>query len=533
MTHLLWLNLLCFGALLSLQAQNMAFDSTAFKFGQTITEADLEKHLNVLASNDFEGRETGKKGQKMAANYIADHFQKLGFKPSNKKDKSYFQHMPMQEGGWDNPTININGETFKLVDDFYAFPNSTEALETTSNDVLFLGYGIQDEKYSDYNNVNVKDKVIIIKNGEPQRKDGTYLISNSEEASEWTTNWRKKLQIAKTKGVKAVFVTLDEDEYSRNSKRMKPYYNSKNMKLQDGSGSDFANTFYISPKMAKKLVSTKKIEKWTKKMTKKGKAKAIKSKAAIQFKITKDQNLFEAENVLGFLEGSDLKDEILVVTAHYDHLGSKDGKIFNGADDDGSGTVALLELAEAFAKAKAEGNGPRRSILFMTVSGEEKGLLGSEFYVSNPIYPLNKTIVDLNIDMVGRTDDLHDNNNKENRNYVYVIGSDRLSTELHDINETANKLYTKINLDYKYNADDDPNRFYYRSDHYNFAKNDIPIIFYFNGTHEDYHQETDTVEKIEFDMLAKRAQLVFYTAWQIANQDKTIEVNVFEEEDKK
>ena len=231
-----------------------------------------------------------------------------------------------------------------------------------------------------------------------------------------------------------------------------------------------------------------------------------------------------SENVLGYLEGTDLKDELLVITSHYDHIGITGDQINNGADDDGSGTAAVLELAEAFAQAKAAGHGPRRSILFMTVSGEEKGLFGSEYYTDHPVFSLDSTIANLNIDMVGRIDPTHEADSA----YVYVIGSDRLSTELHEINETANARYTQLDLDYTYNAPDDPNRFYYRSDHYNFAKHGVPIIFYFNGTHADYHKPTDTVDKISFDLLRERARLVFYTAWQLANQDRRIEVDVVE-----
>ena len=228
------------------------------------------------------------------------------------------------------------------------------------------------------------------------------------------------------------------------------------------------------------------------------------------------------ENVVAIVEGSSKPEEYIVISSHLDHEGIKNGKIYNGADDDGSGTVALLEIAEAFQAAAAEGNGPARSIIFLHVSGEEKGLLGSRYYTDNPLYPLANTVANLNIDMVGRTDPKRES---DNRNYVYLIGTDRLSTELHEISEAANAASVKMELDYTYNAADDPNRFYFRSDHYNFAKNNIPVIFYFNGTHADYHKPTDTVEKIEYDLLAQRAQLVFYTAWELANRENRIVVD--------
>ncbi|APG64313.1 peptidase M28 [Tenacibaculum todarodis] len=228
-----------------------------------------------------------------------------------------------------------------------------------------------------------------------------------------------------------------------------------------------------------------------------------------------------SENVVAFIKGTEKPDEIVVISAHLDHEGIKNGEIYNGADDDGSGTVAMLEIAEAFKKAADAGKGPKRSMLFLHVTGEEKGLLGSKYYSENPLFPLANTVTDLNIDMIGRVDAAH----KGNPNYVYLIGSDKLSTDLHNISEAVNKKYTNVDLDYRYNAEDEPNRFYYRSDHYNFAKHGIPIIFYFNGTHADYHKPSDTPDKINYEMLEKRTRLVFHTAWEVANREARIVVD--------
>ena len=315
------------------------------KYSETITIVDLEKHLTILASDSLEGRETGKKGQKMAADYIMNHFINIGVPPY--KGNKYYQK-------------------FKV-------------------------------------------------------KSGRHIC---------------KCEDCDNGFVKQLF----------------------------------------------------------------GKKKMIKG-----------------ENVLAFIEGTDLKEEIVVITAHYDHLGIHENIVFNGADDDGSGTVAAMEIAEAFMIAKKEGNGPRRSILVMTVSGEEKGLLGSKYYTDNPIYPLENTVANLNIDMIGRVDDWH-----ENGDYVYLIGSDMLSMDLHNLSEEVNKKYIGTNLDYRFNSEDDPNQYYYRSDHYNFAKNNIPVIFYFNGVHEDYHKKTDTVEKIDFEKLQRISRLIFLTAWEIANREERI-----------
>ena len=229
----------------------------------------------------------------------------------------------------------------------------------------------------------------------------------------------------------------------------------------------------------------------------------------------RNENLPDSENIWAYIEGSEKPDEIIVISAHYDHVGIKDGEVYNGADDDGSGTVALLEIAQAFEIAKKEGHGPKRSILFLHMTGEEHGLLGSSYYSEHPLFPMAKTITDINIDMIGRHDEFHN----ESSNYVYLIGSDYLSTDLFNICEAANKNYVNLSLDYKFNDRADPNRFYYRSDHYNFAKNGIPSVFLFSGVHPDYHKPTDEVDKIEFEALKKRTQLAFSIAWELANRD--------------
>lgn len=235
----------------------------------------------------------------------------------------------------------------------------------------------------------------------------------------------------------------------------------------------------------------------------------------------RNENLPDSENIWAYIEGSEKPNEIVVISAHYDHVGVKNGQVYNGADDDGSGTVALMEMALAFQKAKNEGHGPKRSILILHVTGEEHGLHGSRYYSENPLFPLKNTVADVNIDMIGRRDDFH----KDSNNYVYVIGSDYLSSDLYNICESVNKEHTKLDLDYKYNDKNDPNRFYYRSDHYNFAKHGIPSVFLFNGTHTDYHKPGDDVSKIEFDALTKRTQYAFAIAWEIANRNKKLKVD--------
>ena len=234
------------------------------------------------------------------------------------------------------------------------------------------------------------------------------------------------------------------------------------------------------------------------------------------------RNIVQTENVVAVIEGSEEPNEFIIISAHLDHEGVKNGKIYNGADDNASGTIGVLKIAEAFQNAVKTGYRPKRSIVFLHFTGEEKGLLGSKYYTDNPIYPLESTIVNLNIDMIGRIDSRHMNNDER---YIYLIGSNLLSSELHEVSETANRNTIKLNLDYKYNDIDQSECIYYRSDHFHFVKNNIPVIFYFNGLHKDYHKPTDTAEKIEYRLLKDRIKLIFFTAWELANRDKAIEVD--------
>jgi Zn-dependent M28 family amino/carboxypeptidase len=271
-------------------------------------------------------------------------------------------------------------------------------------------------------------------------------------------------------------------------------------------------SFYLNTELANKILSGIETD-----------MKARVLNTPVSFAVKSSNKEVQSENVVALLKGSEFPEEYIVISSHLDHVGvNSDGEIHNGADDDGSGTVALLEIAEAFKDAANNGKGPKRSIVFLHVTGEEKGLLGSQYYTDvDPIAPLANTVANLNIDMVGRIDP----ERKGDRNYIYLIGSDKLSTELHELSEAVNKKYTNIALDYTYNDENDPNRFYYRSDHYNFAKNNIPIIFYFNGTHADYHKPSDTPDKINYDLLENRTRLVFYTAWELANRANRIVVD--------
>ena len=403
--------------------------------------------------------------------------------------------------------------------DYYSSVKECNSQQLQASRILFAGYGICTPDYDNYKGLDAEGKIVLILPGEPHKNDTAFLLSGARRPSVWG-GLGKKLTEAANRKASAVLVVNEGatrmEQVSGNRLRRTGIY-TRNPQQEEREA---PNVYFISPQMAAELLGLKFAETLLEPASA-DKLKPAMINRAVQVQFKKGIRELKSSNVLGYLEGTDKKDELVFVTAHYDHLGAQDGQIFYGADDDGSGTVAVMEIAAAFARAKKAGHGPRRSVVFMTVSGEEKGLLGSKYYRENPVYPLDKTVVDLNIDMIGRIDPMHE----KDTNYVYIIGDDKLSPELRPINEKANDAFTKLHLDYKYNDPDDPNPFYYRSDHYMFARHNIPVIFYFNGTHEDYHRVTDTVEKIDYPLLSRRARLVFYTAWEVANRDEKLKVD--------
>lgn len=479
------------------------------EFANTITEEELKEMLYTYASDEFEGRNTGDKGQKMAANYIKDFYTKLGI-PAALGNGNYFQTVPLQSVSMPSGSITVSGTAYEFGKNVITF-SSPKSSTTDYNNVVFAGYGIVDDAYSDYANIDVKGKLVLIKAGEPKKADGTYTITGTKEASKWSNlraAFSDKMQAAKDNGAIGLLF-YDDENFSRLAARFN--FLKNNTKADNLSLKDASNEFlflFVDKTLASAMY---------KDIETANTAKTLSTKTTIA--VESNVKEVNSENVVAVLKGTEKPDEYLVISAHLDHVGMDDkGNVYNGADDDGSGTVSVLQIAEAFKKASDAGKGPKRSIVFLNVTGEEKGLLGSEYYSEHPIFPMAQTVADLNIDMVGRIDPKREGD----RNYVYLIGSDKLSTELHTISEASNDKYMHMELDYTYNDDNDPNRFYYRSDHYNFAKHNVPIIFYFNGTHDDYHQITDTPDKINYDLLANRAKLVFYTAWELANRDKRI-----------
>ena len=477
------------------------------KFSATVTADDLKNHLYILAGPDMEGRNTPSAGLEKAAVYIENHFKSLGL--TAVAENGYQQPYSLYTDSVASSTLSLKGKALEAGKDFM-MPSGNYGFSINSGEVVFVGYGLSDSTRNDYKDIDVRGKVVLMLSGMPP--SATQGAPGGTGGARRMTGFVNKQAIAAQFGALAVLqIQANFSPMMRGGAGSRPY-----MDLYRKSTPP--NLCMIKPEIAEAITGMTNDD--LTKIANEGKTgKAFPAKLSMA--MDKRVNQMATANVLGYMEGTDLKDEVLVITAHYDHVGKTGETIFYGADDDGSGTVGVLEIAQAFAEAKKAGFGPRRSIVFMTVSGEEKGLWGSAYYANNPVFSLENTVADLNIDMIGRIGSEYQTD-KDSANYVYIIGDDKLSSALRPISETANSMYTKMKLDYKYNDPKDPNRFYYRSDHYNFAEKGVPIIFYFNGTHADYHRATDTPDKIHYPLMAKRAQLVFATAWEIANRNERI-----------
>lgn len=490
-------------------------DDPQQRYLETITAQDLRAHIFFLADDLLEGRETGERGQHLAGLYIRSQFMRIGLNPGNPETDGYFQPFYLNRASIDEGRMSLGKDTYRYGNDFL---NATAGLLPTGKPKLtFVGYGISQPDYDNLSGVNLEGEVALMLAGGPEAPDPTL------RAVEQIRAWKGRAEALAERGAAGVLLVMPDSLF----KVLKRYTRRAATSI-DAEPQPPMPIVYVSEQLGQALLQAGKsdLESVREALNQQDKLPKVKlNKADLAVQTTQTFDSKSASNVLGFLPGTDKAEELLVITGHYDHVGvNRKGVVYNGADDDASGTSTVLAVAEAFMRAAREGYRPRRSILFMTVSGEEKGLLGSEFYTDHPLYPLSNTVCNLNIDMVGRIDPTYQKREDSTR-YVYLIGSDRLSSDLHTISEAANAAFTQLTLDYTYNAEDDPNRFYYRSDHYNFAKNNIPVIFYFNGTHEDYHQPGDDPEKIRFEKAARIARLVFATAWEVANREERLVVD--------
>ncbi len=534
-----------------------AFDNPELvqHYQATITPDELAAHLYFFASDFFEGRMTAQRGQKLAAHYLAAQYHRTGLTPKGNVEtddanapEAYFQVFDLYGHRLARARLNVMVEGEKRASSSFTpaaydghmlhVYGSSEACE---GGVVFGGYGIADDDLG-YNDaaalmnkgISLAGKWVLLLRDEPLATDSTSLLPTEDGApSRWTTGgWPRRLRAFRGNRPMGYLIVGDvgprgadmNQQAAQAAQRIRTTVDGLSLD-EDASGREFSPIFRISSELADKILAP---TGRTIAEIKQGIDVSLQPDVfevpdvTLNCAIEQENARTSSENVVAFIEGSDLKDELVVISSHYDHVGMNpnaegDG-ISNGADDDGSGTVTTLEIADAFMQAKKDGYGPRRSILFLNVTAEEIGLFGSRYFTDmEPLVPLENIVTNLNIDMIGRYDPTHPG--KDN-NYVYIIGSNLISQELHEINWKLNER-TGINLDLneRFNSKDDPNQFYRRSDHWNFGKHNIPFIFFFTGTHEDYHGVGDEAHKIEYDRMARIARLIFATAWQVANQD--------------
>jgi hypothetical protein len=522
------------------------------RYQNLITPELLASHLYFLASDFFEGREAGAPGQRMAAEYLASQYRLMGVTPAGTAQvtdplapEAYYQPVPLFGHRLVEARLDIlrdgqptGGSAFGPKNGFdgRAFLGMGNVPEVEGS-VVFAGYGIADNSlgYNDYAalaeaGIDLEGKWLMVLRDEPMAAfDRSLLRTDDGGPSNWTTSYFNKVGAARQSNARGMLIVGDVGPRVELPLAVRADAALKSMgslSLRPGrTPRAFLPVYVISREMADEILggSNRTVERLQAEID--GAVRPVVfevENTRLRSAIRHEPAEIPSENVLALIEGTDLRDEVIVITSHYDHVGFEpmgDGDIINnGADDDGSGTVGTLALAKAFMAAKADGYAPRRSILFLNVTAEEKGLLGSAYYADvEPIFPLENTVVNLNMDMIGRFDPTHPT---QSENYVYIIGSYLISQELHDINVRVNELTgIHLKLDERFNDPNDPNGFYRRSDQWNFGKHNIPFIFFFTGTHEDYHAVGDRPEKIEYDRMARIVQLVFATAWQVANQD--------------
>ena len=535
----------------------------ATEYMNTITADDLAAHLYFFADDLLEGRETSARGQKIAARYLAGQYRKMGVLPrgsmaedDGRNLEAYLQPFPVYGQRLTSATLDAalpppaGSDVAMTLSAGYGPTDSDgnlmlawSGLPSASGEIVFAGYGIAGEDaYDDYAaleaaGIDYSGKWLLMLGDEPRDAMGRASLSDDGESTMWSTNWASRLRAAFGAGkpfAGILVVESDDDEGTfseraiRSGERSAQSIGQLSLNPPNQTGQR-PGLYYVSETFADELLMRAGSSVADmREQIRASSAPVVRELEGVTLQGAVERETFEAmtSNVVAFIEGSDpvLKDEVVVITSHYDHIGisttALDGDLINnGADDDGSGTVAVLEIAEAFAQAQRDGVGPRRSVVFLNVSGEEKGLLGSAFYGDiEPVFPMAQTVANLNIDMIGRRDPTYEGDQPDN--YVYIIGAELISPDIDALQARVNQVTgLGVDLDKRFNAPDDPNQFYRRSDHWNFGKHDVPFIFYFNGTHEDYHQVGDEAHKIDYPQLETRARLVFATAWQLANQD--------------
>ncbi len=531
------------------------------QYQQLIQPDVMASQLYYFASDRFMGRDTGSPHLNMAAEYLASLYQQYGVAPRGTKEvedprslKRYFQPVELFGNQLQQATLRAHVDDENAVEHSYnlnqpdgAFYPVFGNLPASSGGIVFAGYGIDDEDlgYNDFaaledEEIDITGQWVILLHNEPMDEDGQSLLTDDGDLSGWTEQSNQKLQRIFSAGTPAGILIVGDAgpraiDIAKRAQMLAELADPGSLSLREEDHSqNIPPVHMISSSFANDLLAP------SGQSVEEAREAIHQDLSPVVFEVpdisldgtlTFEPVKVDTENVLGFVEGSDpdLKDEVIVITSHYDHIGisrtaSDENFINNGADDNGSGTIGTVAMARAFQQAAEDGYGPRRSIFFMNVTAEERGLLGSAYYTDvSPVFPLEQTVLNINMDMIGRIDP--SSPTLPDSNYVYIIGADLISEDLHETNVHANEA-TDINLtlDYRYNDPGDPQQLFRRSDQWNFGKHNIPFIFYFTGLHDDYHDVGDEAHKIEYDRMADIVRLAFATVWDVANKDERPEV---------
>lgn len=495
---------------------------------EQITAEQMRAYLTFISSDVMEGRDTPSRGLDTTAQFIAMNLSRWGFKPAGD-DNTFFQKIALRREQLDamQSRVEIGNQQFRAGEDFIAFAPGGNV--NFSGGVVYGGNGwyVKSRNMDPYRGMDLRDKVVVIVGG-----DG---IPNGLKQSDLTgrrgVDWDDAAAHAQKRGARALLaipdfqIVANWDRFRRNIMERTP---ATVEKFRGTANDSQLARLIISPQMATALFQG---EPQT--------ANAIfdaatagnhvapfelKTDRRISISLTARPEIVNTQNVVAVFEGSDpvLKNEYVAVGAHYDHVGIgvavNGDTIYNGADDDGSGTTAVLAMAEALAKSNPR---PKRSVLLIWHCGEEKGLWGSKYFTQYPTVPLERIVAQINIDMIGRSrregDTNSANKNLTGPNEIYVIGSKMMSTELGALSERVNQSYLNLTFNYKYDDPADSERFFFRSDHYNYAQKGIPIIFYFDGVHEDYHRPGDDASKIDYQKMERVTRTIFMTLWELAD----------------
>jgi Peptidase family M28 len=507
------------------QKKNGKGSAAAPTFGNVngITAQQLKDYLTFIASDELEGRDTPSRGLDIAAMYIAEHLKTWGIKPAGDNG-TYFQRFPLRRNKIEahGTRLQLNNQSFVYGEDFLS---SFSPATVSNSQIVYASHGwfIKSKSIDAFQGIDVKDKIVVVANNLP--KGATFNDLQGKEGEDWAS----PSLYAQMKGAKALIIFGNYNNLANWQSTKWTQTEKGGVEFGDPQTQITIPTITASPRLINALffgeksngnnvytagISQEFVEAFDLKATKK-----------ISLSVAVKTEQAHSQNVIGILEGSDpvLKNEYVAIGAHYDHVGMNpfangEDKIWNGADDDGSGTVSVMAMAQAFSK----GARPKRSILFIWHAGEEKGLWGSEYFTDNPTVPIGSIITGLNIDMIGRYQQAGDENAKNKllpkQNEVFLIGSKLMSTELGEVSEATNKAFLKLGFNYKYDDPNDPEQYFYRSDHFNYARKGIPIIFYMDGDHADYHQPSDSIEKIDFAQMEKVAKTIMATGWELANR---------------